>query len=453
MIFTSTVYNTKGQVESVSDPYYSNGTALLNSFLYDNYGRKTSLTRPSGRNTTWSYNNDNVVTEITAGKTYTKAYSADGTVSSATDPGGTIAYSYYPDGKIKQIIAPGSATTSMTYDLAGNQDQLVDPSAGTTKFAYNGFGELTTQISPGPKTVSINYNTDGTIYQKITSEGTTTNVYNSSKQLIFDSTPGNVNDSIWYDTYGRVIKTAKFISGSVFRTTFAYDNKGRIRTVKHPSGIEETKNYNSNGYLYSVSTNGIDRWTTQGMNARQQVISGQYWKQSGGNLNAVFGYDPYGYPSSTVVGGIQNYSYNFDDVTGNLTSRQNNIYTGLTEIFHYDNLNRLDDANKGDSMTLDMGYDGKGNITTKSDVGTLQYNITGPPYAVSGINPSTGITPTLDQTFTYTSFGSVNYISENNYNATLIYGSDNQRAQMVVKQGSNTILTRLYPTSVKLNII
>ena len=40
MIHSSTVYNTKGQVESVTEPYYSNDTPLLNTFIYDDYGRK-----------------------------------------------------------------------------------------------------------------------------------------------------------------------------------------------------------------------------------------------------------------------------------------------------------------------------------------------------------------------------------------------------------------------------
>ena len=71
MIYSSTVYNTKGQVDSISEPYYSNSTALWNTIIYDVYGRKTSQTRPSGRNTTWVYNS-NTTTEATAGKSFQK---------------------------------------------------------------------------------------------------------------------------------------------------------------------------------------------------------------------------------------------------------------------------------------------------------------------------------------------------------------------------------------------
>lgn len=445
MIYTSTVYNTKGQIENISDPYYSTGTALWNTFIYDNYGRKTNQSRPSGRNSTWQYTN-NTTTETTAGKSFSKTFSSDGTMASATDAGGTITYTYYPDGKVKTITAPGGITTSMQYDPAGNQSQLVDPSAGTITYTYNGFGELTDQQNARTQTTHLSYYDDGRPDQKILSvEGTTTYNYNGNKQLTSINSPGDVSRTFGYDTKGRKITTTETIPGSSsFTTSVTYDDKGRNRTITHPSGITETKNYNSNGYLYSISVDDIVKWTTNGMNARQQVTSGQY----GNNLSATFGYDNYGYPTSTVVDTIQNYTYNFDPVTSNLSWRQNNKHTGLREDFHYDNLDRLDSVYMGSTMTLDMAYESnKGGITTKSDVGTLLYNTSGKPYAVSSIDPPTGLTPDSSQTLTYTSFESVSTISENDYNASFTYNSDNERAQMVVQQGASTILTRWYPSN------
>jgi RHS repeat-associated protein len=447
MIYTSIIYNIKGQVESVSDPYYSNGTALLNTFIYDTYGRKTSQAQPSGRNTTWVYNS-NTITETTAGKSFSKIYSSDGTISSATDAGGIIAYSYYNDGKVKTITAPGGIVTSIQYDPAGNQNQLVDPSAGTLTYTYNGFGELTYQQNAKAQTTQLTYLPDGRPNQKILSlEGTTTYSYNSNKQLTGISSPGGVSRSLGYDTKGRITTNIETIPGSSsFTTSLVYDDKGRIRKIVHPSGITETKHYNQNGYLDSISTNCLVRWTTTGMNARQQVTSGQYW-QSGGSLNATFGYDTYGYPTSTVAGTIQNYSYNFNPVTGNINWRQNNKYSGLREDFQYDNLDRLSNVSMNSTTTLNMSYDNnKGGIITKSDAGTLLYGNSQHPYAVSSINPTTGLTPSTTQTITYTSFECVNTISENNYNASLTYNADNQRALMIVTQGSGTILTRWYPT-------
>ena len=207
MIHTDTQYNIKGQVDNISDPY-SSGSPLLNSYLYDNYGRVTNLNRPSGRNSILTYNN-NSITETTAGKSFTKTYSSDGTVASASDAGGIINYAYFPDGKVGAISAPGNISTTMKYDFAGNQTKLVDPSAGTITYTYDGFGQLTSQQNAKGQTTTINYHPDGRPNTKIqTVEGTTTYNYNTNKQLTsIISPPSNqIKRRFVYDTKGRVTR-------------------------------------------------------------------------------------------------------------------------------------------------------------------------------------------------------------------------------------------------------
>jgi RHS repeat-associated protein len=450
MIHTDTQYNIKGQTDNISDPY-SVGSPLLNSYLYDSYGRVKKLTRPSGRNSTFQYSNSSV-TETTDGKTFTKTYSSNGTVSSASDAGGTISYTYYPDGKVKTITAPGGITTNMQYDIAGNQTQLVDPSAGTITYTYDGFGQLKTQLDAKGLTTTINYYPDGRLDAKIQStEETNTYNYNPNKQLtsivsnIVTPLSNTVKRRFVYDTKGRVTSSIDSIPGtSRFITGFTYDTYGRLSTVTHPSGIVETKNYNTFGYLSSINAGGALRWTITGVNARQQVTSGKY----GSNLNTTFHYSTFGYLDSIGTGTIFSYSYNFDPVSGNLNWRRNNKGSNLTEDFHYDNLNRLDDVYMGTTLILDMAYDGtKGVLTSKTDAGTMLYNTSGKPYAVSNINPATSLTPGNTQDITYTTFNKVSTISENNYNASFTYNSDNQKLKMIVQQGSSHILTRWYPTN------
>jgi RHS repeat-associated protein len=441
-IYTSKRFNLKGQIDSTSNSYYSNGTPLWDKHSYDYYGRITSIERASGQNSYWTYNN-NVVDE-TSNHSVSKTYSSDGSISSADDDGGTMYYTYFPDGKIKSITAPGNIITQMQYDIAGNQTQLNDKSAGIINYTYNGFGELLTQQNARIQTTTITYNTNATISTKVTPEGTTTYTYNSNKQLTGISSPGGVSRTYGYDTKGRVSSVTETIPGSSsFVTSYSYDSYGRLSTITHPSGIVETRNYNSNGYLSSVSAGGSTRWTTSAMNALQQVTSGQY----GSNLSVTFGYNSYGYPTSTVSGTIQNYSYNFNSATGNLNWRQNNKYTGLKEDFYYDGLDRLDYIMKGTTTTLDMAYHwDKGGIFTKSDVGSFLYNNTTKPYALSEISPTSMIIPNSVDSLTYTSFESVKTIQEDPYSATFVYNAGNGRAKMEVKQNTTTILTRWYPS-------
>jgi len=446
-IYTSKRYNITGQLDSISEPYFSNGSALWNRYQYDNYGRTTSLNRPSGRNTTWSYST-NVITETTAGRTYTKTVSSDGTVSSATDPGGTISYTYYPDGKVKTITAPGSIVTQMQYDIAGNQTQLVDPSAGTINYTYNGFGELLTQQNARSQTTTISYYPDGRIFKKLTPDGTTKYRYNSNKQLVNVNSYGTVSHTYGYDSKGRVTSVIDTIPGTTpLTTSYTFDALGRSSTITHPSGLVETKNYNSVGYLYRIDAAGNAVWTTSSMNARGQVTAGQY----GSNLSAGYGFDNYGFQTSITAGTnntTQNFTYDFNATTGNLSWRQNNNVTNLKETFNYDNLDRLDNVYQGISnptMTLDMDYDAnKGGITTKSDVGTLLYSLTSKPYAVSHIAPVTSIVPTALDSLTFTSFESVSTIEEGIYTASFVYNPEDQRAKMEVKQNGSTLLTRWY---------
>jgi RHS repeat-associated protein len=446
LIYTSTKYNTIGQIDSISEPYYPTDTPLWNTFSYDNYGRKITYSRPSGRNSSWQYTNNTII-ETTADRSFTKVFSGDGTISSSTDEGGTLIYTYYPDGKPETITAPGGIITRMRYDAAGNQIQLSDPSAGTLEYSYNGYGELTGQINSRDQVTSVNYNPEGTISQKVTPEGTTLYTYNSNKQLTgISSQESGVSRSFVYNNTGKITSTTEAISGSSFTTSFTYDGLGRISTITHPSGITETKNYNANGYLSSVTAGGNVCWTVTSMNAKQQITEGQFRN----NLNVTNGYDVYGFPTSinasTTTDTIQDYSFNFNPTTGNLNWRKNNKYESLHEDFNYDDLDRLINIYMDTTMTLNLEYhNNKGGITVKTDVGVLHYDIASNPYAVSSIDPSTGLIQSPDS-ITWTSFEKARIISENGDSAYFVYDSDNERARMIIRHNDSTVLVRWYPS-------
>ena len=240
-----------------------------------------------------------------------------------------------------------------------------------------------------------------------------------------------------------MVQITDTIPGSdTLRTKYSYDNLGRKRSVTHPTGITEFYAYNTNGYLDSISAGGIVRWEINSMNARQQITSGKY----ANNLNATFGFDEYGYPTSIVTrttqDTIQNFTYHFTQTTGNLEWRKNNKHSNLPEVFEYDNLDRLTNV-QIDTTILHMTYDGStGGISSKSDAGTFNYD--DKPYSISSIDPSTGIVPADTQQTAYTSFESISSIIEKNYTASFLYSSDNERVKMVIQQNGNPILSRWY---------
>lgn len=440
MILTDSEYNSKGELYRISDPYFAGGSpAWADTYAYDNYGRMTGIERNTGCNTTYSYSGA-MVTETTAGKTYSKTYSSDGKLASASDYGGTIAYAYFPDGKVKTITVPGGIVTSMQYaDAARNQTQLSDPSAGTINYTFNARGQLLTQTNARGQTTSLSYFDDGRVNSIVRAEGTTTHSYNGNKQLTGISSPGNISRSFTYDTYGRISTVGDNIAGLAFSTNFTYDSYGRLNTRTHPSSTVETMSYNNNGYLVSISAGGAVRYTISAMNARQQVTSATY----GSTLNAVYGFDTYGYPASASVGQVQDYRYTFNTVTGNMTSRQNYLHS-LTESFTYDDLYRL--TGVSGPQSLSMTYASNGNLITKADIGItdFSYGEDASPYALTNLQSSTGVISPTDQTATYTSFEKVSQLTQGAYSATLLYNSGSQRAKMTVTQGGSAILTRWY---------
>lgn len=442
MILIDTEYNAKGQTYRVSNPYFAGGSAIwAETYTYDGYGRTIGITRNTGRNTTYSYSSS-TVSEATAGKTFSKTYSSDGTLTSATDNGGTINYTYYPDRKVKNITAPGGVVTSMQYaDAARNQTQLSDPSAGTINYTYNALGQIKTKTDARGRLTTYTYLPDGRTDNFVTPEGTTTYAYDTNKQLTGISSPNSISRSYTYDSNGRVSTLGETIAGTAFSTSLTYDSYGRLSTRTHPSGIVETMGYNSFGYLATISAGGSTRYTIISMNAREQIAAAQY-----GSITAQFGFDSYGYPTSSNYGYVQDYRYSFDPVNGNLNSRQNYMKS-LTESFTYDNLDRLTGVTGPQNLAL--AYNSNGNISTKSDIGTTAfgYGASAGPYALTSVTSSTNVIPTVSQAITYTSFESVATIGEGIYNATFIYNSDNQRAKMDVTQSGTNILTRWYAGS------
>jgi RHS repeat-associated protein len=442
MILRDTEYNSAGQLYRISAPYFAgDGVVWEETFSYDEYLRPYTVTRNTGRNTSFSYSGA-TVSETTAGKTTSKTMGPDGTLSAATDNGGTINYSYYPDGKVKNITAPGSIITSMQYgDAARNQTQLTDPSAGTTSYTYNSRGQLKTQTDAQRRVTTYNYYDDGRINTIVSPEGTTSYTYNSpNKQLTGISTPDNVTYSYGYDSNGRITSIGDNIAGSAFSTTLTYDSYGRLSTRTHnPTGITETINYNAQGYMSSISAGGATRYTITAMNAREQLTAATY----GSSLNASYGFDSYGYPSSTQTGTIQDYRYTFAANTGNLSSRQNYLRS-KSESFGYDDLDRLTSVTG--PQNLSITYGSNGNISTKSDIGTtaFEYGSGTGPYALTGVTSSSGVIPAVPQTADYNSFQKISYLEENGNIASFLYSADKQRAKMVITANGTAKLTRWY---------
>lgn len=135
---------------------------------------------------------------------------------------------------------------------------------------------------------------------------------------------------------------------------------------------------------------------------------------------------------------IQNFSYKIDPLTGNLVSRKDET-RNLTENFGYDDINRLTDYAGGTAE-----YDDKGNVLSRSDVGSFEYGQASKPYAMTGVNLSKNVIPTVGQDAIYTSFNRLSSIEENDMKAQFVYNGDYDRVKMEVSRNGGVASSHYY---------
>lgn len=438
LVYTSTVYNYKGQIAESSQPYKLSDTPLKKVFIYDKYGRITSEESTAGI-ISFNYSGKTIQVTTSAGNTFSKTFDSQGNIVSATDDAGSLTYSYKSVGKPCAITSVGSSW-SMVYDNLGRQTSLTDPDAGAISYLYNNYNELIKQTDARGKTDSLTYDLLGRVTSEIRDEGTKVYTYDpSGKPGLLDSvayTGGSVKYN--YDNALRVTGKVIRINGTSYSTGYGYDSYSRPQTLTYPSGFAIKNVYNTSGYRSEVRRNDNNAliWQGQNVNAFGQFTQYTY----GNNLTTTKTYNCLGLLNNISTGSIQDMDYSFDPETGNLISRKDNLQN-LTEIFTYDDLNRLTVVS-GPAPLL-MSYSSSGNILSKSSIGNYSYEGS-KPHAVTSVTNPDGLISTTTQRITYTTFNKVDSIIQSNLLYTITYGHEDQRTISKLFDNGNLLKTIYY---------
>ena len=488
----------RGTLAAVSTPYIGAEPSFWDGYLYDSYGRLEyyqSETRDS--ETDYVYEG-NSVTIIENGKSVTKSYDLFGNLVSVKDTAGTVTYNLAPDGLPVSVVAPGNATTAFEYDKYRRRISMDDPSIGTTLYKYDEAGNTVEVTDANGLTTHHTYDRYNRLTRTECPEFATDYSYDADGNLTGVTTTNGTSKSFTYDIYGRLAASKERIAGGKWlQKDYTYSD-GNVSSVKYTSqsGVLATENYiYSNGHLSEIK---LDNKTTL-FKLTSENVYGQPVRITTGNITRKYGYTGCGLPSDRSANGLsctyQNTSYTFNPKTSYLESRVDSI-SGTNEGFTYDCLGRLESARTDlfvilgagikDSLIeigpviprplteqytssgsavypkpdipgleqvrfkkLEMSYDAKGNITSKTDAGTFEYNIPSKPYAVSGLSESgtalynTGI-PKREQYISYCSFSRPESIEENRYTATFTYNGDYDRVKMQLSHNDTVCLTRYY---------
>jgi RHS repeat-associated protein len=255
-----------------------------------------------------------------------------------------------------------------------------------------------------------------------------------------------------YDELNRLQTRVDSIdNNNKFTASYNYLSTGEIGNVVLNSAVTMSYQYNTYGYVDQVRTNNQLVWDANSVNEYGDVDNFTL----GNQVNTVISYDQYGFVDgiSSTKGGtyLQNWSYDFNNITGNLTGRTglNSSGSNVSESFTYDDLNRLVTYMTGQD-TLSVTYDGAGygNITAKTDVGTYDY--TGGVHNVTSVTDPTELMQNLPKQFIdYTKSGKVSCITDTLATdevreLNFIYGPDENRVKTLLTVDGAVVKTKYF---------
>ncbi|MCE6988167.1 RHS repeat-associated core domain-containing protein [Dyadobacter sp. CY323] len=450
----TTSYDNRGNVATSTQPVKSGEPVLTTTNSYnaaDPFNRLTATSNALTSSTlSYTYNAGILTTtSTTSGQSASTSTDATGKTVSATDNGGTLSYTYFSHGGLKEV-SNGAVITSSQYDVHGPQTSLTDQNAGTTTYDYDALGQLTSQTNANSKTHTMQYDLLGRMFNRNGPEGITVNEYypsgsgastNQLKKVTGFS--GDVEE-FTYDNFGRLQTAKQTVDATVFTTTYGYNSYGDVTSVLYPSGFATTHGYDANGYPTTIkNANGsVTLYTNTNLNGL-----GQNTAYSLGNGKSSTITYHYGIPKQFTTAGVQNLELTWDYAKGNLNKRKDYV-KNKEESFTYDNLNRLLSATVLGKAAQTTTYQPSGNISSKSDAGqTFSYHPT-KPNALTGVASPTTAIPILTQDITYTAFNQPEKLTENGsgqpYELTYTYGADYQRLKGVMKKNAALINTHYY---------
>ncbi|MCF0064084.1 FG-GAP-like repeat-containing protein [Dyadobacter chenwenxiniae] len=453
-ITQETTYDARGNLYTSTNPYKNGEAVMTSANEYDAYNRIFHICSdgPFGAtNVGYAYAGGKLTTVTTTPNgTSSKVTDASGQVTSATDDGGTLDYTYYSHGGLKAVSNGAAELSSSVYDAYGKQTSLTDLNAGTTTYDYNALGQLASQTNANNKTHTMLYDLLGRNTSRTGPEGTTTYEYypsgNAASTNRFKKVTGFAGnlEEYTYDAFGRLKITKQTIDASAYTTTYGYNIYGDLTSLLYPSGFGTNHAYDAAGYPTTIknSNNVVTIYTNTGMNGY-----GQNTAYSLGNTKSSTVSYNYGIPTKFTTAGIQNFELIWDYAKGNLSKRKDLIKNN-EESFTYDNLDRLLSATVLGKAAQTVTYQPSGNISSKSDAGqSFSYHPT-KINALAGIVSPTAAIPVLTQDITYTAFNQPEKLTENGsgqpYELTYTYGADYERIKGVMKKSNALINTHYY---------
>ncbi len=458
LIAVDKVYNARGEVSRVSEPYFLHQTPIWTEMFYDDLGRVVRVESPGSassggelRVTETLYDGYETTVIDPLLHEHTRIVNSLGKLTETID---NIAESvYYLHDAMGRVVGTYDTNfngTSVAFDVNGNPIEADDLSLGYRTYEYNGYGELLSEMNAAGEQTTYTYDALGRMTSRSSPEGVDTFEYDLSPYAKGSlsrtiSSDGEHEELIIYDQHGRVKQTRTWIDGELFQRGTFYDQYGRTKRLNYPGGFSVEQNYSQhNGELISVknTTSHVEYWRLLEQTARGKVAK---FEQGNGVVTTRSFDSGTGYLESITTGTsyVQDLTFTFDPI-GNLLSRTDYLIS-KTEEFEYDEMNRLTRAEVlgGPDLPTEVEYDSLGNIRYMRGVGDYYYQGVS-PHAVTSISGALANTYTYDAkgnrvadlfgTASYTSFNKPLELTKGGAAYRYSYSADRDRYRVEIFQ-------------------
>jgi RHS repeat-associated protein len=402
---TGTVYDQRGNVAFVTDPYFNSGT---------------NFAKPSGTLIGLLHGYDPVGRLITVTAAVNGGFNTAGQLTSATPTPGdtgspiapsTVSYSYGTDpwtfvttdeeskvhrysldayGRTNQVVEVfgGSAfTTAYAWNLAGDLTGITDNALNQIQYAYNNMGEMVAMADPDMGVWQYERDVAGRLRKQIDGDGNTVNFdytdplgrlvtrkvsdFTGAPVLgltnVYDSSGGDGNFTVYagqlfetidnegyvknsHDVRGRVLKTARYLAknANTYTSQYLYDDLDRVTQTVYPNGGPTVTNiYDTGANLFKVQQlggSGAVYYAATGFNALDQLTGISF----GNGVSSTESYYANSHRLQSLVTSkstnLQSLTYTYDHVS-DLLSVADGVYSGAASAsltnIAYDDLHRV----------------------------------------------------------------------------------------------------------------
>lgn len=333
-----------------------NNGIIIETLAYDGSGNVAVRTDGNGNTMAYYYDEANRLIRTVNPLSYETVYTYDpagNLISQRNEKGDETLYEYNCRNLLKKRIDAGGRSGSAgfyTYDLKkveaytyypnGLMKEKVDRNGIHTTYKYDIHGRLI-ETKAGSLTVSNTYDKNGNKLTMTDATGTTGRVYDALNRCIVKTVP-NIGTTVFdYDVMtelGAYMEVTTDPRGN--GSAKVYDELGRVIAVKDGETVKATYEYYENGLKKSVAY-------------PQNAVTESYAYTPNGQLEELVNKR-----GSTV---LYSYSYEYDNA-GNQTSKTEakDGGTGLVTQYQYDSLNRLLKVIEP-GVTTEYTYDPAGN--------------------------------------------------------------------------------------------